>query len=259
MSLTEVRGRFLWYDLMTPDVQGAQLFYSKVTGWGLQPFTDLGTPYQMFARAGVPIGGCMQLPEEASRMGAPPHWMAYLGTPNVDETFATATRLGARTYVAPREIPTVGKFAVIADPQGATIAFFTPFNPQPPSHAPELGDVSWHELTTPDLDGALGFYQRLAGWEQTGSHDMGAMGPYQMFGLGGYTLGGMFKKPPEAPGPPAWTIYVRVPDILAAVDVVKANGGQVLMGPHEVPGGDWIVVCRDPQGATFALHERKAG
>ncbi len=258
MSLTDVRGRFLWYDLMTKDPQGAQEFYTKVAGWGLQPYTDLGTPYTMFTRGDTPIGGSMQLPDEAAKMGAPSHWMAYIGTPNVDKTVAQAVTLGARTYVAPQDIPTVGRFAVMADPQGATIAFYTPSNEQPPSRAPEVGDVSWHELATTDLDGALRFYLQLAGWEQTGSHDMGAMGPYQMFGHQGFTLGGMFKKAPDMPGPAAWTLYIRVPEITKAVDLVKENGGQVLRGPHEVPGGDWILTCQDPQGAVFALHQRKA-
>jgi uncharacterized protein len=259
MSLTEVRGRFLWYDLMTTDPTGARDFYTKIAGWGLQPFGDMQPPYLMFARGDTPIGGCMQLPEEASKMGAPSHWMAYIGTPDVDETFAKAVKLGARTYVPPRDIPTVGKFAVIADPQGATIAFFTPSNEQPASHPPEIGDVSWHELATSDLDGALRFYQQIAAWEQTGSHDMGAMGSYQMFGQQGHTLGGIFRKPAEMPGPSCWLLYIRVADITKGVDLVKANGGQVLRGPHEVPGGDWIVQCMDPQGAAFALHQRKVG
>ncbi len=259
MSLTDVRGRFLWYDLMTTDPQGAQGFYAKVAGWGLQPYNDLGAPYTMFTRAGVPIGGSMQLPDDAVKMGAPAHWLAYIGTPDVDKTVEKASKLGARTYVAPQDIPTVGRYAVMADPQGATIAFYTPANEQPPSHAPEMGDVSWHELATTDLDGALRFYQQLAGWEQTGSHDMGAMGRYQMFGQQGYTLGGMFAKPGDMPAPSHWTIYIRVPDVLKGVDAVKENGGQTLVGPHEVPGGDWIVLCKDPQGAVFALHQRKAG
>jgi predicted enzyme related to lactoylglutathione lyase len=259
MSVTDVRGRFLWYDLMTTDPQGARDFYTTIAGWGLQRFGDMEPPYMMFARGGVPFGGCMQLPDEAVKMGAPSHWLPYIGTPDVDETFAKAVKLGARTYVAPQDIPTVGKFAVLADPQGATIALFTPLNEQPPSHAPEIGDVSWHELATSDLDGALRFYQQLAAWEQTGSHDMGAMGPYQMFGLAGHTLGGMFKKAADAPGPSCWTLYIRVADIRKGLDMVKEHGGQVLMGPHEVPGGDLILSCQDPQGAVFALHQRKAG
>ncbi len=61
------------------------------------------------------------------------------------------------------------------------------------------------------------------------------------------------------PAPSHWTLYIRVPGIQQGVDAVKANGGQVMMGPHEVPGGDSIAVCCDPQGAVFALHQRKVG
>jgi hypothetical protein len=61
------------------------------------------------------------------------------------------------------------------------------------------------------------------------------------------------------PAPSHWMLYIRVVDINKSVDVVKANGGQVLNGPADVPGGDRVVQCMDPQGAVFALHQRKAG
>jgi len=259
MQESDVRGRFLWYDLMTTNPKGAQAFYAKVAGWGLEPYTDGGATYMMFTRGGVPIGGSMQLPEEAMKMGAPSHWMAHIGTPDVDKTTAQAVSMGARTYVAPTDIPKIGRFSVLADPQGATIAFYSPLNEMPPSNKPELGDVSWHELVTTDPDAAFGFYSALTGWEKTGGHDMGPMGVYQMFGRQGFTLGGIFKRPAEMPAPPHWLLYVRVADIRAAAAAVTANGGRVPHGPVEVPGGDWTVRCMDPQGAVFALHQRKAG
>jgi hypothetical protein len=258
MSETDIRGRFLWYELMTKDPKGAQTFYASVVGWGLQPYNDLGMPYVTFTRGGTPIAGCMQLPDDAVKMGAPPHWLAYIGTPDVDMTTSQAIGLGARTYVAPQDIPKVGRFSVLADPQGATIAFYTPSNEQPPSHAPEVGDFSWHELATTDPGSAFEFYRTLAGWEKTGEHDMGPMGIYQMYGRTGQTFGGMFRKPAEMPAPPHWLMYIRVPDVRVGADAVKANGGQVLHGPVEVPGGDWIVQCMDPQGAVFSLHQRAA-
>ena len=90
--------------------------------------------------------------------------------------------------------------------------------------------------------------------------DMGPMGKYQMFNRPHGMIGGMMNKPPEmAHVPPNWQIYFRVPDIAAAVERIKANGGQILNGPMEVPGGDWVVNAMDPQGAAFALHARKAG
>ena len=259
MQDSDIRGRFLWYDLMTTDPKGAQAFYGKVAGWGVQAWGDSSSPYVMFTRGGVPIGGSMQLPDEAVKMGAPSHWIAYIGTPEVDQTTTQALAAGARTYVAPQDIPQVGRFSVLADAQGATIAFFTPSNEQPPSHKPEIGDMSWHELVTIDPGAAFGSYQALFGWEKTGEHDMGPMGTYLMFGREGVTLGGMFKRPADMPAPPHWLLYVRVADINAGAAAVTANGGRVLHGPAEVPGGDWIVSCMDPQGAVFALHQRKAG
>ena len=259
MQDQDIRGRFLWYDLMTTDPKGAQAFYGKVAGWGEQPWGDSHPPYVMFTRAGVPIGGSMQLPDEAVKMGARPHWIAYVGTPDVDKTVADATAMGARPHVAPQDIPNVGRFAVLADAQGATIAFFTPSNEQPPSHKPEIGDMSWHELVTTDPDAAFGFYTTLAGWEAAGEHNMGPMGIYQMFGRQGVTLGGIFKRPAEMPAPSHWLLYIRVADIRVGAEAVTAHGGQVLHGPAEVPGGDWTAQCVDPQGAVFALHQRKAG
>ena len=221
----------------------------------MQAWGTRSSPYAMFTRGGVPIGGSMQLPDEAVKMGAPSHWIAYIGTPDVDQTVA-APAAGARTYVAPQDIPHVGRFAVLADAQGATIAFFTPVNEQPPSHKPEIGDMSWHELVTTD-PARRSILQALSGWEKTGEHDMGPMGVYLMFGREGVTLGGMFKRPADMPAPPHWLLYVRVADINAGAAAVTANGGRVL-GPDEVRRR-LVVQCMDPQGAVFALHQRKAG
>jgi predicted enzyme related to lactoylglutathione lyase len=69
-------------------------------------------------------------------------------------------------------------------------------------------------------------------------------------------LGGMFNKPPQMPVS-AWLYYVQVPDVQRAAETVKQHGGQIVQGPMEVPGGDWIAQCLDPQGAMFAVHARQ--
>jgi uncharacterized protein len=259
MSDTDIRGRFVWYELMTTDVKAAEAFYTKVVGWGLQTYQGAGTPYVTWMRGKEGVGGLMELPEEARKMGAPPNWMAYVGVPSVDSAVIQATQAGARVLVPAQDIPTVGRFAVLADPHGAVLAVFTPGSDAPGRDtAPQVGEFSWHELVTTDHAAALAFYSALFGWESTGTSDMGPMGIYQMFGRKGRTLGGMFNKPADMPAPPHWLLYVRVKDVRMAAELVKALGGQVLMGPVEVPGEDWIVQCLDPQGAVFALHERKA-
>ena len=83
--------------------------------------------------------------------------------------------------------------------------------------------------------------------------DMGEMGVYQMFGRGGgIPNGGIMKPPPGAPA--AWMPYALVKDAKAAAATAAANGGKIVNGPMEVPGGDWIAQGMDPQGAMFSVH-----
>lgn len=254
MTEAKPRGRFVWFDLLTTDPKAAPAFYSAVAGWGTQAWDSGPMPYTMWINDGKPLGGVTNLHNPA----APPHWLAYISTPNVDATVKEAEELGAKVIAPPSDIPTVGRYAVLADPQGAVFAAFTPHDAAPGHEGPPVvGEFSWHELATHDSPAAFRFYERLFGWEKTVSADMGEMGMYHMYGRNGIELGGMFNKPPQMPGPPAWTYYIMVDDAQRAVDAVKANGGQVLMGPHEVPGGDLIAQCLDPQGAVFAVHAKK--
>ncbi len=259
MSGESARGRFVWYDLMTPDPEAAKAFYTAVAGWGTQIWENPGMSYTMWTAGDRPIGGTMKLPDEAVAGGARPHWIAYVDVPDVDATAARAQELGGTVMVPPRDIPTVGRYAVLADPQGAVIAAYTPEQRQPEAEEmPPVGEFSWHELATTDPDAALAFYGDLFGWEKIADHDMGPMGLYQMYGRNGKTLGGIFKKPAEMPGPSAWLYYARVADVNASIEAARQQGGQVLNGPMEVPGGDLIAQILDPQGGMFAVHQSKA-
>lgn len=260
--MAELRGRFLWYELMTPDPPAARAFYTTLLGWGLESWTGADGPYVMWTRGGTAIGGSMPLPEEALRAGAMPHWLAYIGTPDVDATARQAEQAGGKVMVKPQDIPQVGRFAVLTDPHGALFAVFAPAQEPAPAAPAQVGDCSWHELAAGDASQAWDFYARLFGWEKRGEgHDMGPAGVYQEYGCPGITepLGGIFNKPAEMPGPPHFTLYFRVEDVRQAAETVKSLGGQVLNGPMEVPGGDMIVNCLDPQGAVFSLHHRKQG
>lgn len=252
------RGRFVWYDLNTTDPEGAQKFYTDVVGWGATQWENSGNiPYTMWTVGEQTIGGVMQLPAEAQAGGAPSHWISYISTPDVDATVEKATGLGANVMVPPMDIPTVGRFAVLTDPQGAIIATFAPSGDMPGNPGPPTtGFFSWHELATTDPDKAFDFYSALFGWKKTDAMDMGDMGLYQMYGVGEEPLGAMMRKPAEMPGPSAWLYYVLVADIDAAVAKVKAGGGRILNGPMDIPDGGRIAQAMDPQGAMFALHEQ---
>ena len=249
-------GRFCWYDLMTTDPEGAKAFYTRVVGWGTTVWDGGGS-------SPTPCGRTASSRSAASwscpSRPAPPA-RRRTGWPTSPPPTSTpppsgSRELGGKVLVPPAPIPTVGKYAVFADPQGAAFAGFTPESNTPGQDGPaQVGEFSWHELATTDLDAAWAFYGELFDWEKTTAMDMGPAGLYQLYGRKGVDLGGIYKKPPEMPFPPNWLQYVRVPDVHQAIEVVKELGGKVLNGPMEVPGGSWIAQCMDPQGAAFALH-----
>jgi predicted enzyme related to lactoylglutathione lyase len=249
MSNAEIRGRFVWHELMTTDPQAAGAFYSKVLPWKTQPS---GMPdYTLWVAGKTQAGGLMAQPESARQAGAPPSWLVYIGTPDVDATAAAAQRLGGKVLKPPADIPAVGRFAVLSDPQGATFAVFTPGGS--PAGTPSR-DFSWHELATSDPQGALAFYSELFGWSRGPAHDMGPGGVYQLIEHGGAQVGGVYKLM-DASKPPQWLTYIRVASADRAAAAAKAAGGQVTQGPMEVPGGSRIAQILDPQGGAFAVHE----
>ena len=253
MPAPTARGHFVWHELMTNNTDAAAAFYRKVIGWKTQAW-DPDSSYKMFAVNDVAVAGYLPLPDQARLAGSPPHWMTYIGVPDVDAAVRQATGLGAQVHVAPRDVPHAGRLAVLADPQGATFAVFRGDGPD--VEQPEMGGFSWHELATTDSQAAWKFYRTMFGWQQIASHDMEGLGAYLEFGIGGKSLGGIYKKPLEVPMP-NWLPYIRVP---LADDTAKAAaraGGRVILDPLEVPGGDRVVIVLDPQGAAIAGHSKK--
>jgi predicted enzyme related to lactoylglutathione lyase len=247
-------GRFVWHELMTTDMEAAKAFYGSVVGWGTQDTPMPGMNYSLFMLGDTHVAGLMNLPEEACRMGAPPSWIGYVAVDDVDASAEQAKRLGGVVHVPPRDIPDVGRFSVIADPQGATLALFRSSRPgqDQPSEMMTPGRVGWYELLTSNWETAFAFYSEMFGWQKADAIPMGEMGVYQLFSAGGPPIGGMFNKPPMIPVS-FWLYYIAVSDIDAVATRVTSGGGQIMMGPMQVPGGAWIVQGRDPQGAMFAL------
>jgi predicted enzyme related to lactoylglutathione lyase len=257
-TVSTLLGRPVWYELMTTDMAGAETFYKKVVGWTSAPFEGSPDPYTVFKRGGqVQTAGLMKRPEG---MNMPPFWAMYVAVPKLEEAVAHIKRLGGSELSGVIEVPTIGRLQMLKDPQGAAFYIIQPSSTEErPETAPEVGQASWHELMTTDAPAAMKFYSEIFGWRPSETLDMGPMGKYHMFNRPHGMIGGMMNKPPEmAQVPPHWMIYFLVPDINAAVERIKANGGKILNGPMEVPGGDWVVNAMDPQGAAFALHAKKA-
>ncbi len=247
-------GDFIWYELLTTDTTAASRFYGAILGWQARPAGGTTEDYSIFGIAGTDVAGFMRLPAGAAAAGMRPCWLGYVGVDNVDATAENIVRAGGTQHMPPTDIPGVGRFAMMADPQGVVFYVMrgavdgtsTAFSPT------ENGHCHWNELAADDQAKALAFYSGLFGWEEGGVMPMGEMGDYQFIDHHGQTIGAIMNRMKD--GPPArWTFYFGVADIDEAARAVSTNDGMIHYGPAEVPGDIYIIVATDPQGAMFGL------
>lgn len=240
---------FVWYELVTADVDAAIAFYGKLLGWEAQEFPAGDDRYTVLSAAGKGVGGVMALPAGMSH----PFWLGYIGVADIDAAIAKLVGDGGTVHRGPWEIPGVGHLALVGDPQGAGIAMIQGTSPMPREAFDQQrpGHGQWHELQTTDPAAALGFYSRQFGWTTGPAMPMGPGMTYQIFEMNGVQAGGIM--PPMGQMPPMWIYYFGVPSIASAVETIRQNGGEILNGPQEVPGGALVVQAKDPQGAVFAL------
>ena len=255
MAFQTDASNFVWYELHTPDAAKAGDFYSRVLGWGLN---DAGMPdrsYTLLTVKDIPIGGILQKPAVSFANGAKPSWVGYIGVGDVDAYVERLQQGGGFVHRAVEDIPNVGRFAVVADPQGAIFVLFQPLNAQQQPDRPALstpGSPAWHDLAALDWQSAFAFYADMFGWTKSDAISMGPNGVYQIFACDGVPIGGMMTRmdPAQSPG---WLYYFNVEEIGAAVTRVTQQGGTVIHGPSEVPGGQQIAHCLDVQGAIFGI------
>jgi len=242
-------GGWIWYELLTSDVDAARAFYGDVIGW---KWIAHGTVpgYYMFAAGDVTVGGLMATPREAGM--SEPVWLGYIHVTDVDATVSAVLRDGAVQCVPPTDIASVGRFSMILDPQGVPVYVMTPQpqSAQSQSFAARVGHCQWCELVTSDPLAAVGFYTRHMGWQKGDVMSMGPMGDYQFVSGGGQHFGAIMKR---AAGRPIWRYYFGVDHIDRAVAAVVAGGGKMRSEPQQVPGGAWAAVVIDPQGAEFGI------
>ena len=117
-------GAFSWNELMTSDVNGAKTFYTEMFNWKIEEI-DPEMAYNMAKINGQDVAGIMPTPPEAA--GMPAMWGGYVTVDDVDASAKQAVTLGGKILLEARDIPNVGRFCVIADPQGATLSLITYF------------------------------------------------------------------------------------------------------------------------------------
>jgi len=247
-------GDFIWYELLTTDINAAVKFYKAVLDWEVE---DAGHPdmeYRLAFAEDMAIGGMMTMPEEAISAGAQPVWMGYVGVDDVDAAVANIVAAGGRLQMPAFEVPEVGRMAMVMDSDG--IPFYVMRGSTDDTSdafaLDKIGHCGWNELAAKNLDQAIKFYGEQFGWTTGFEMDMGSMGVYKFFEQKDNAIGGMMQANDNA-GPAMWTFYFRVADIDAAGEKITAAGGKILHGPAQVPDNDFIINGLDPQGVFFAL------
>src|SRR5205814_555511 len=143
----------------------------------------------------------------------PPQWVAYVSVDDVDLAAKRAVEAGGKIQIPPKDIPNVGRFAYLVDPQGAVIAAFKTATKYEPDDKPKAGERCWNELVTSDPPGAAKFYEKVFGWSHT-VMDMGGLGTYTVLKRSAdKQVAGVMKQPPESKHPAMWIPYVAVADV----------------------------------------------
>ena len=237
-------GEFCWAELATSDGNAAKRFYTALFKWTPDegPMGPDQPPYVMLKIGGRDAAALYENKE------TPPHWNSYVSVTNVDETAKKAKASGATIVAEPFDVMTVGRMAVIQDPQGAMLCLWQPKEHIGARVTNEPGAMCWNELYTPDIAGSRKFYSDLFGWKLKVSDE------YTEIHVGERGTGGMMQIREEMKGmPPHWMPYFLVEDCDATANATKAGGGQVHMGPWDIPNVGRIAILGDPQGASFAV------
>jgi predicted enzyme related to lactoylglutathione lyase len=256
MSYTN--GQIIWHELIAPDVDAARAFYPRIVGWTVDEMTVEGIDHSVL---NTPSGSAAAIVASGKRDGERPGaqgWVSYVKVDDVDAATDAALALNASTLLSPRTATGVGRFAILADPQGASFGLLRPDNENAtsPTSESQTGRAGWHELYTADVDAACDFYAELFGWQRHQAFEMGPAGTYQIISLDGFPLGGMMRRP-DSVALPQWSPFFQVADIANAERSVREAGGTIVDGLRPVPGGDWTVKCADNQGINFAMSGRK--
>ena len=246
------RGKVVWHDLLTNDLEASKTFFASLFGWRLEETTAPGcdTPYTVAYCGDKMVGGMVALEESDN---APSHWMSYVSVEDVDATVELAKKLNGEQIWPPTDLPEVGRFAVIRDPQGGHIAPFTSAHPAPPEENPfQLGHFCWEEFLAKDPTAASQFYGEIFGWSAE-QMDMGEIGTYTLLKVGDATAAGVLKMPDEVQSPSHWLSYVMVEDVDAAVEKTESLGGCICKAGTDIPNVGRFAVAADPAGAIFAV------
>jgi uncharacterized protein len=237
-------GTFIWHEQHSTDVEKSKSFYTDLLGWNTEAWPG-EMEYTIVKVGDQGHGGIM-----AAQGGAPSHWLGHVLVEDPDEIARRAEAAGGKVLFGPQDIPEVGRFALIADPQGAILSAFAPKG----EGMLVEGVFVWDELHTSDTAAAKSFYGEVFGWKAR-DEDMGGV-TYTIFSTpSGTDVGGCFPLEEGMQAPPHWLVYIAADDIDATTARAKELGATVFVEPADIPNVGRFSVVQDPTGAVFGLFK----
>lgn len=238
-----------WVDLGTTDLDAAKDFYAGIFGWDLEDSpVPGGTSYTMASREGMAVAGMMDQTAEQVQMGVPPAWNTYVTVTDAGQALAAAEAAGGTVIVPAMDVMEAGRMGVFTDPLGGACCVWEPQGHIGAQLVNEHGTLTWNDLMTDDPAGSASFYADLFNWDAAEVPGPGDGAPGQMFLLDGAPVASA--SPAPAGVPTHWSVYFAVDDCDACADAIGAGGGQVTVGPMDIPPGR-MAAAVDPTGAHF--------
>jgi predicted enzyme related to lactoylglutathione lyase len=242
-----IPGKFVWFDLATPNLGETQAFYQDVFGWAYRspgPSTD---EYVLALNGGQPVAGMFQSePAGGEQDGAT--WLALLSVADVDRAVAAARAAGATVEVEPADVPARGRHALLRDPADAIFGVLRSSSGDPVDAEVPVGGIFWVDLFARDMDAMTTFYSQLAPYEVT-SRQIAEAGEGRFLNAGGMPRAGIVPVDEEA-NRSAWVPYVRVTDVQATLDRAVEGGGFVIVAPDPAILDGNLGVFVDPNGGV---------
>jgi predicted enzyme related to lactoylglutathione lyase len=243
-TTVSIPGKFVWFDLITPDPRAAQAFYGQVFGWSFQPVAG-ASDYTAIAAGGKLIGGVFQ--PVAGQVGT--RWLGFVSVRDVRKATTRLGGMGFTTVLPATQVPGRGTQAVVRDPQGAVVGLLKSSTGDPRDEPVGPGEFFWVDLYARDVVTASAAYAAI-GYNVVPTDEY--LGERMLLESGGYARAGITQLPPDA-RQPGWLPYVQVEDVAATVAAAQSAGGKVLMAPDGAVLDGNVAVIGDPLGGVIGV------
>lgn len=251
---TDVRlpGKFVWADLVTPDIERAEAFYGKLFGWTFRKIGDGDGAYTLAYLGEEPMGGMVRLTEKSSEHKQA-RWIGFISVPDVSEAQRLVVSQGGKVLVSARRLPKRGDLAVFADREGAIFGVLSSSSGDVEDFLTEIGDWIWVQFLSRDGEKAAAFYASVGGSQVLDAPKPDGAKRWLLVSQGYARASIVEISPNQREARPGWLAYIRVADVGAAVALVQQLGGRILVAPRPDLFEGKVALMADPDGAVFGV------